>query len=150
MAFELKKQLKKFRGMAQGPLVIDPDLIHLFSDLGEKNYSAIILAIIVQRIAHMTAKIKPLNLEMQDYFDLFPFVDSRYLRKSVYTLRKYGIWKNKKYIPHSKMAAYTNIRISWPAIARLAKKVKKEQARKDQTELKAMCRRLNKKCPQKA
>lgn len=142
MAPKLKKQLKKFEGIAQRPFVVDPDLIHFFSDLGEKNYSAIILAVIVQRIAHMTVKTKPLNLEMQDYFDLFPFVDSRYLRKSVYTLRKYGIWKNKKYIPHSKMASYTNIRISWPAIAKLAKKVQKEQA---QNELKAMCQRLNRK-----
>ena len=141
MATKLRKLLKKFEGTGQGLLVIDPDLIHLFLNLRERGYSAISLAIIVQKIAHMTAHIKPLNLEMQDYFDLFPFIDPRYLRRCVYTLRKHGIWKNKKYIPHSKMASYTNIRISWPAVAKLAKRVQKEQSQKNG--LKAMCRRLN-------
>jgi hypothetical protein len=138
----LRPKLQKLKpDKKERPLIVSPDLIHLFSDLGEKNYSAIILAVIVQRIAHMTVKTKPLNLEMQDYFDLFPFVDSRYLRKSVYTLRKYGIWKNKKYIPHSKMASYTTIKISFKAIAKLAKKIQKEQAR---NELKIMCQKINK------
>lgn len=140
MAPRLRKELKKFEGMVQRPLIIDPDLVQLFLDLGEKNYSAVILAIIVQKIAHMTAKTKPLNLEMQDYFDLFPFIGPRYLRKSVYILREYNVWKNKKYIPHSKMASYANIKISWPTIAKLAKKVQKKQS---QDKLKAMCRRLN-------
>jgi len=126
MAPKLRKKLKKFEGMNQRLLVIDPDLIHLFLNLRERGYSAMSLAIIVQKIAHMTAKIKPLNLEMQDYFDLFPFIDSRYLRRCVYTLRKHGIWKNKKYIPHSKMASYTDIEISWPAVAELAKKVQEQ------------------------
>lgn len=140
MATNPKKELKKFEGMAQRPLVIDPSLIHLFIALGEKRYCALILAMVVQRIAHMTAKTKSLNLETQEYFDLFPFVDTRYLRKCVYALREYGIWKNKRYIPHSKMASYANIRISWPAIAELAKKVQKGQLCK--TELKAMCQRM--------
>ena len=141
MATNLRKKLKKFGGMAEAwrPLVIDPDLIELFRNLGEKNYSAVILAIIVQKIAHIAAKTKPLNLEMQDYFDLFPFIDPRYLRKSVYVLREYNVWKNKKYIPHTNMASYTNIRISWPAVARLAKKVQKQK-----NEVRAMCQKMNK------
>lgn len=139
MATRLKKELK-FEGMAQRPLVIDPNLIRLFIALGEKNYSAIILAMVMQRIAHMATKAKPLNLRMQDYFDLFPFVDPRYLRKSVYVLREHGIWKNKKYRPRTNMASYTNIKISWPAIAKLAKKVHEEQSQG--TELSAMCHRI--------
>ena len=141
---KLRKNIKKFQGIAQNqrPLVIDPNLISLFRDLGERSDRAIILSIIVQRIAHIVAGTKSLDLGMQDYFDLFPFIDSRHLRKCLYLLREYKIWKNEPYRPRSKMAAYTNIRISWPAIARLAKKVQKEQA---QDELKTMCRRLNKK-----
>ena len=140
---ELKKELQKFKEMAkdQRPLVIDPDLVALFLDLGEKNYGALILAIIVQRISHLAAKTKPLNLEMQDYFDLFPFVDPRYLRKSVYALRKYGIWKNRPYQPRSGKPAYTNIRISFKAVARLAGKVQEKQS---QEKLKAMYQKINK------
>ena len=137
---KLREELKKFKGIAERPLVVNPDLIWLFSDLGEKNSSAVILAMIVERIAHMAAKTKPLNLKTQEYFDLFPFIDSRYLRKSVYTLRKYGIWKNKKYIPHTEMASYTNIKISWLAIVKLAKKV---QEQKEKNEVKALCQRMN-------
>jgi len=137
----LRPKLKKLKlDKEERPFIVSPDLVHLFSDLGERNSSAIILAIIVQRIAHMTSKTKSLDLKMQDYFDLFPFVDSRYLRKSVYTLRRYGIWKNKKYTPHRKMASYTNVKISWPAIVKLAKRVREQ---KEKAEVKAMCQRIN-------
>jgi hypothetical protein len=146
MVPKLKKDLKKFKGIAQNqrPLIIDPDLVNLFRDLGERSDRAITMSIIVQRIAHMAAGTKSLDLSMQEFFDLFPFIDSRYLRKCLYLLREYEIWENEPYRPRSKMTTYTNIRISWPAVARLAKKVQKKQP---QDELKAMCRRLNKKCP---
>ena len=141
MATRLRKELRKFKlDKDERPLVVEPDLVRLFCDLGERNTSAVILAIIVLRVAHLETKTKSLNLEMQDFFDLFSFVDSRFLRKSIYTLRKYGIWKNKKYIPHRKMANYTDIKISWSTVAQLAKKIQKEQSR---DELKTMCRRLN-------
>jgi hypothetical protein len=128
---KLRKPLKKFNlrmAKDQRPLIIDPDLINLFRDCGERSGKAIALSIIVQRIAHLAAETKSLDLSMQDYFDLFPFVDSRYLRRSLYILRKYKIWKNDMYRPHTNMAAYTNIRICWPAVARLAKKIQKEQS----------------------
>lgn len=145
---ELRSELTEFRiSPAQRPLIIDPDLILLFRDLGERSDRAITLSIIVQKIAHMVAGTKSLDLSMQEFFDLFPFIDSRHLRKCLYILREYGIWKNKKYRPRTKMAAYTNIRISWKSVARLAKKVQKReesQAKKDG--LKAMCRRLSTKC----
>ena len=141
---KLRKDLKQFKGKAQNqrPLIIDPDLVNLVRDLGERSDRAITMRIIVQRIAHMVAGTKSLDLSMQEFFDLFPFIDSRYLRKCLYLLREYGIWKNKKYRPRTKMAAYTNIRINWKSVARLAKKVQKKQS---QDGLKVMCRRLNKK-----
>ena len=145
MATKLRKPLRKFEGMAERPLILDPSLIRLFRDLGERSDRAITMSIIVQRIAHMVVGTKSLDLSMQEFFDLFPFIDSRYLRKCLYLLREYEIWKNEPYRPRSKMTAYTNIRISWPAVARLAKKVQKReesQAKKDG--LKTMCRRLGK------
>jgi hypothetical protein len=139
---KLRKELQNFRlNEDERPFVISPDLIRLFFDLGERGGGAIILALIVQRIARMGIKTKPLNLEQQDYFDLFPFIDPRYLRKCIYKLRKYGIWRNKKYNQKSVMASYTDIRISWPTIARLAKKT---QERKQKNEVKMLCRKLNK------
>lgn len=122
------------------PFLVDPDLVQLFLDLTETSYNALVMAIMIQRIAHLATKIKSLNLAMSELFGLFPFVDARNLRKNIYSLRKYGIWKNKPYRPKSGMAAYTNIRISWPAIAKLARKV---QTQKQKEEMKAMCRRLN-------
>ena len=139
---KLRKELKKFKGsLKDRPLVFDPSLAQLFVTLGERGGSAIILAMIVQRLAHMEAKTKPLSLEKQEYFDLFPFVDQRFLRRCIYTLRKYGIWKNDKYRPHTGMVGYRNIRISWPAIARLARRV---QVQKQKDGIKEMCQRLNK------
>ena len=124
MATKLRKELKKFKGLlVNRPIVIDPSLILLFRDLGERSDRAITMSIIIQRIAHMVAGTKSLDLNMQEFFDLFPFINSRHLRKCLYILREYGIWKNKKYIPHSKMASYTDIRISWKSIARLAKQI---------------------------
>ena len=139
---KLRKELKEFeRLLKDRPLVLDPSLAQLFVALGERGGSAIILAMIVQRIAHMGTKTKSLSLEKQEYFDLFPFVDQRFLRKCIYILRKYGIWKNDKYRPHTGMVGYRNIRISWPAIARLARRVQKQ---KQENEIKEMCQRMNK------
>ena len=141
---KLRKELKKFEGIAQNqrPLVIDPNLISLFRDLGERSDRAITMSIIVQRIAHMVAGTESLDLSMQEFFDLFPFIDSRYLRKCLYLLREYKIWENEPYRPRSKMITYTNIRINWSAITKLAKKVQACQTEKN--EMKVMCRRLNK------
>ena len=139
---ELRKELKKFQlSQNERPFVVSPDLAQLFVTLGERGGSAIILAMIIQRIAHMGTKTKSLSLEKQEYFDLFPFVDQRFLRKCIYILRKYGIWKNDKYRPHTGMVGYRNIRISWPAIARLARRVQKQ---KQENEIKEMCQRMNK------
>ena len=130
MAPKLRKDLRKFEGMAERPLILDPSLIRLFRDLGERSDRAITMSIIVQRIAHMIVGTKSLDLSMQEFFDLFPFIDSRYLRKCLYLLRDYKIWENEPYRPRSKMIAYTNIRISWPAIAKLAKKCKQAKHKK--------------------
>ena len=109
--------------------MLDPSLAQLFVALGERGGSAIILAMIVQRIAHMGTKTKSLSLEKQEYFDLFPFVDQRFLRRCIYTLRKYGVWKNDKYRPHTGMVGYTDIKISFKAIAKLAARIKKSKHR---------------------
>jgi hypothetical protein len=139
---ELKEKLEKFKGLLiDRPIIIDPSLILLFRDLGERSDRAITLSMVIQRIARMAARTKSLDLSMQEYFDLFPFTEPRHLRKCLYLLREYGIWKNKKYRPHTNMAAYTNIRINWKSVARLAKKVKKEQEQKNR--VKMMCQRLN-------
>ena len=132
MAPKLRKDLKQFKGIApwQRPLIIDPCLALLFRDLGERSDRAITMSIIVQRIAHIIVGTKSLDLSMQEFFDLFPFIDSRYLRKCLYLLRDYKIWENEPYRPRSKMIAYTNIRISWPAIAKLAKKCKQAKHKK--------------------
>jgi hypothetical protein len=122
------------------PLFIDPDLIRLFLALKETTLNAIIMAMIVQRIGRMATRTKPLDLKNQDLLDLFPFLSFGSLKKNIWKLQQYGIWENKPYRQRSKMASYTNIRISWSAVAKLAKKVQKEQS---QDELKAMCRRLN-------
>ena len=123
------------------PLVIEPDIIHLFLALGETSCNAVAMAIIVQRIAHITAKTKNLDIMTQELLDIFPFMCGRSLKRNIHKLREYGIWKNRKYKPNSKMASYENIRISFKAVARLAKKVQEKQSQK---ELKAMCRKMNK------
>ena len=127
--------------MTQRPLVIDPDIISLFLTLGETSCNAVAMSIIVQRIAHLATKTKKLDMTTQELLDMFPFMGSRSLKRNIYKLRKYGIWKNRKYKPNSKMASYENIRISFKAVARLAKKVQEKQSQK---ELKAMCRKMNK------
>lgn len=130
------------------PFVVSPDLMRLFSALGESRYRSITKAITIQKIAHMEAKVKTLNLMTQDLLDLFPFLCPRSLKRDIRQLRKYGIWKNKTYKQKNAMYSYTDIRISWSAIAKLAKKVHKKQSR-DQDELAAMCRRMTKKCQPK-
>ena len=123
------------------PLTIDPDMIHFFLALGETSCNAVAMAIIVQRVAHVAVKTKSLNMMTQELLDMFPFMCDRSLKRNIHRLRVYGIWKNRKYKPNNKMASYTNIRISWPAIARLAKKVQKKQAR---NELKIVRQKINK------
>ncbi len=122
------------------PLVIEPDIIHLFLALGETGCNAVAMAIIVQRIAHVAAKTKNLDMMTQELLDMFPFMCSRSLKRNIHKLRKYGIWKNRKYKPNSRMTSYTNVRISWPAVARLAGKVQRKQTQK---ELKAMCKKMS-------
>ena len=129
--------------MTSRPLIIDPDMVHLFLALGETSCNAVAMAIIIQRVAHL-AKPKKLNLTTKELLDHFPFMCDRSLKRDIHKLRKYGIWKNKKYLPHTNMASYSNIRISWPAIARQAKRISKKQTQEN--ELKAMFERLSKKC----
>lgn len=139
----LRKKLKRFEGLLKSrPYIIDPDVIRLFLALGETRSNSIALAIIVQKIAHLAAKPGQLNMTTAELLDLFPFVGSRTLKRSIHTLRKFGVWKNKKYRPQSNMASYPNIRINWSALTRLAEDV---QAEHEENELKTMCRRLTEK-----
>ena len=110
------------------PFVVEPDLIRLFLDLKETSCNSVAMSIIVQRIAHMAVKTKKLDMMTQELLDIFSFMGSRSLKRNIYKLRKYGIWKNRRYKPNSKMASYENIRISFKAVARLAKKVQKKQS----------------------
>lgn len=141
---ELKNKSTEF-GMnpKSRPFVVEPDIIHLFLALGETSCNAVAMAIIIQRVAHL-AKPKKLNLTTKELINHFPFMCGRSLKRNIHKLREYGIWKNKRYLPRNDMASYTDIRISWPAVARQAKKILKEQI--SENELKAMCRRLSEKC----
>ena len=124
------------------PFVVEPDLIRLFLDLKETSCNSVAMSIIIQKIAHVATKTKSLDMMTQELLDMFPFMCSRSLKRNIYKLRNYGIWKNRKYKPNNKMVSYKNIRISFKAIARLAEEVQRKQT---QNELKAMCRKVNKK-----
>ena len=141
---ELKNELTEFKINPESrPFVLEPDVIHLFLALGETSCNAIAMAIIIQRVAHL-AKPKKLNLTTEELLNHFPFICERSLKRNVHKLRKYGIWKNKRYLPRTNMASYTDIRISWPAVARQAKRILKKQT--SENELKAMFERLSTKC----
>jgi hypothetical protein len=123
MAPKLRKELKKFKlNKNDRPLIVEPDMVHLFLALGETSCNAVAMAIIVQRVAHL-AKLKKLNLTTKELLDHFPFMCNRSLKRNIHKLRKYGIWKNKKYLPHTNMASYSNIRINWKSVARLARQI---------------------------
>lgn len=126
---------------ANRPLVIDPDLIHLFLALGETSCNSVAIAIIIQRVAHLATRTKKLNMTTQELLAQFPFMGERSMKRNIHTLRKYKIWKNKKYLPSTGMASYSDIKISWRAVAQQAEKVLEQQTQEN--ELKIMCRRLS-------
>lgn len=123
---KLRKNLNEFAlSLDERPLVLSPDLVNLFHDLGYTRYLSLLCALVVQRVAHMQVKVKPkhLSLNAEELELMFSFTDPRMLRKCLHVLRKVGVWKNTKYVQGRK--SYVNIRIDWKAVARLAKQVKK-------------------------
>lgn len=109
--------------------VLDSDLVQLFEDLGQTRYQALVNALIVQRIAWMQAKAKPkqLSLTTEELLELFCFVGFRTLKRCIFVLRELDIWRNTPYKPKHRMKSYTNIRIRWQSVYKLAKQVKRER-----------------------
>ena len=111
------------------PFVLDPDLFLLFEDLGQTRYQALVNALIVQKIARMQAQAKPkqLSLPTEELLELFCFVGFRTLKRCIFVLRELDIWRNTPYKPKHGMKSYTNIRIRWQSVAKLAEQVKRER-----------------------
>ena len=137
----MRKNLKKFKGKYpdSSPLILDSDLVLLFQALGLASYRALICALMVQKVAHMQAQAKPkqLSLSTEEFLELFCFVGTKTLKRCLFFLREFKIWRNRKYIQKQKRKTYTNIRISWKSIAELAEEVRGRQ------DLKEMAKRLS-------
>ena len=114
----------KFR---KNPFVLDADLVLIFKALGQTSLQALVNALIIQRIARIQATVapQPLSFNTDELLDLFCFIGPRTLKRCIALLRDLGIWQNTPYKPQNNMHSYTDIKISWEAIARLAKQVRR-------------------------